>query len=60
MNTDCGCTSKNYNISLGCCVPVLAPIENYYTKHEVDKMVETLQKEIDELKEIISGDTGNG
>ena len=39
MNTDCGCTSKNYNISLGCCVPVLAPIENYYTKYQIDQML---------------------
>ena len=40
MNTDCGCTPKNYNISFGCCVPTLAPIENYYTKYQIDKMLE--------------------
>ena len=36
----CNCEGKNYNISMGCCEPVLAPIENYYTKYQVDKMIE--------------------
>ena len=54
------CEGNTYNVGMGCCVPVLAPIENYYTKWQIDQMIETLQKEIDELKEIISGDTGNG
>ena len=52
-----GCEGNTYSIGMGCCVPVLAPIENYYTKYQVDKMVKNLQKEIDELREIISGTT---
>ena len=26
---------------MGCCEPVLAPIENYYTKYQVDKLIES-------------------
>ena len=26
---------------MGCCEPVLAPIENYYTKYQIDKMIES-------------------
>lgn len=37
----CNCNEKKYNISMGCCVPVLAPIENYYTKTEVDELIES-------------------
>ena len=37
----CNCEGKNYNISMGCCEPVLAPIENYYTKYQVDKLIES-------------------
>jgi len=28
---------------MGCCQPVLAPIENYYTKYEIDEIVEGLE-----------------
>ncbi len=37
----CNCEPKKYNISLGCCTPVLAPIENYYTKWQVDDLIES-------------------
>lgn len=26
---------------MGCCEPVLAPIQNYYTKYQIDKMIES-------------------
>ena len=35
----CNCEGKTYNLSFGCCEPVLAPIENYYTKYQIDKMI---------------------
>ena len=44
----CGCEPKKYNISLGCCVPVVAPADQYYTKYQTDKKIE----------EAISGITG--
>lgn len=47
----CNCEGKTYNLSFGCCEQVLAPIENYYTKHQVDKLLEALNKEISDLKE---------
>jgi hypothetical protein len=28
---------------MGCCQPVLAPIENYYTKSQVDKLIEDIE-----------------
>jgi len=37
----CNCEGKTINIGLGCCTPVLAPIENYYTKYQVDKLIES-------------------
>lgn len=37
----CGCEPKKYNISLGCCVPVVAPADQYYTKYQVDKLIES-------------------
>ena len=37
----CNCEGKTYNLSFGCCEPVLAPIENYYTKYQVDKLIES-------------------
>lgn len=37
----CNCEGKTINIGLGCCQPVLAPIENYYTKYQVDKLIES-------------------
>lgn len=38
----CNCEGKTYNIGMGCCVPVLAPIENYYTKTQVNQMFNDL------------------
>lgn len=46
MGCDC---NKTHNISMGCCVPVLGPIENYYTKYQTDLRIE----------EEISGLTGS-
>lgn len=37
----CNCNGKTYKIGMGCCEPVLAPIENYYTRYEVDKLIES-------------------
>lgn len=37
----CNCEGKTINIGMGCCEPVLAPIENYYTKYQIDKMIES-------------------
>lgn len=45
----CNC-NKTHNISMGCCEPVLAPIENYYTKYQIDKIID----------EAISGVTVSG
>ena len=39
--SNCNCEPKTYNIGMGCCQPVLAPIENYYTKWQIDKMIES-------------------
>lgn len=40
----CNCNEgKTYNIGMGCCVPVLAPIENYYTKSQVDELIEGIE-----------------
>ena len=64
---NCNCKPKNYNFSMGCCQPVLAPIENYYTKYQVDQMLEEIEsaitsgccitpEEVDEkIEEAISG-----
>lgn len=42
----CNCEPKKYDIGMGCCVPVLAPIENYYTKHQVDQLIEEIESAI--------------
>lgn len=66
---DCGCNKKNYNFSMGCCQPVVAPADNYYTKYQVDQMLEEIEsaitsgccitpEEVDEkIEEAISGIT---
>jgi hypothetical protein len=65
----CNCEGKKYNISMGCCEPVLGPIENYYTKYQVDKLIESATtsgccitpEEVDEkIEEAISGITVSG
>ena len=65
----CNCEPKKYSISMGCCEPVLGPIENYYTKYAIDKMLEEIEsgitsgccitpEEVDEkIDEAISGIT---
>lgn len=45
------CNGNVYNIGMGCCEPVLGPVENYYTKPTIDRMLETLTNQINELKE---------
>ena len=35
-NCNCG---NVYNVGMGCTEPVLGPIENYYTKYQVDKLI---------------------
>ena len=39
----CNCEGKTINIGMGCCTPVLAPIENYYTKYQIDDIIEGLE-----------------
>ena len=70
----CGCEPKKYNISLGCCVPVVAPADQYYTKYQTDKKIEEAisgitgttgccitPEEVDEkIEEAISGITVSG
>ena len=60
----CNCEGKKYSISMGCCELVLAPIENYYTKYQIDKMIESATtsgccitpEEVDEkIEEAVSG-----
>lgn len=57
---------------MGCCVPVLGPIENYYTKPQIDRMIDEIEsaitsgccitpEEVDEkIEEAISGITVSG
>lgn len=65
----CNCEGKTINIGMGCCEPVLAPIENYYTKYQIDKMIESATtsgccitpEEVDEkIEEAVSGITVSG
>ena len=37
----CNC-DKTTNISMGCCIPVLGPVENYYTKYTIDRKLEEI------------------
>jgi hypothetical protein len=39
----CNCEPKKYSVSMGCCQLVLAPIENYYTKYQIDKIIEDIE-----------------
>lgn len=54
---------------MGCCEPVLGPVENYYTKYQIDKMIASAvtsgccitPEEVDEkIEEAISGITVSG
>ena len=47
MGCDC---KKTYSIGMGCCQPVLAPADNFYTKYQTDMRIE----------EAISGITVSG
>ena len=58
-----------HNINMGCCEPVLAPVENFYTKGQVDELIEEAvisgccitPEEVDEkIEEAISGITVSG
>ena len=46
---NCG---NRYDISFGCCELVLGPVENYYTKTQVDKLIDDIsgvtEEEVDE------------
>lgn len=42
----CNCEPKKYSVSMGCCEPVLGPIEAYYTKFQIDKMLEEIESGI--------------
>ena len=62
----CGCKGKVYNINMGCCTPVIAPADQYYTKGQIDEMIENIEvsaccitaEEVDEkIEEAISGIT---
>ena len=35
---------------MGCCQPIVANADNYYTKSEVDEMISNLIREIEALK----------
>lgn len=37
--SNCNCNGNTYNIGMGCCQLVLGPVENYYTKYQIDKMM---------------------
>ena len=66
------CNGNIYNIGMGCCEPVLGPIENYYTKPTIDRKLEEITsaitsgccitpEEVDEkIEEAISGITVSG
>lgn len=41
----CDC-NKTTNISMGCCVPTLGPIEAYYTKFTIDRKLEEITSAI--------------
>lgn len=40
----CNCKGNTYQIGMGCCQPVLGPIENYYTKSQIDEIVEQIEE----------------
>lgn len=42
----CGCEGKKYNIGFGCCQPVLGPVEQYYTKYQIDEMLDEIESAI--------------
>ncbi len=38
----CNCEGNTYHIGMGCCVPVVANADNYYTKSEVDEKIDNI------------------
>ena len=42
MACNCNDNGKVYNISMGCCVPVVANADNYYTKSEIDEKIDEI------------------
>lgn len=38
----CNCEENKYNINFGCCVPVVANADNYYTKSEIDDKIDEI------------------
>ena len=50
MACNCNEDGRVINIGIGCCVPIVANADNYYTKSEVDKMISNLVREIETLK----------
>ena len=66
------CNGNVYSIGMGCCEPVLGPVENYYTKPTIDRKLEEITsaitsgccitpEEVDEkIEEAISGITVSG
>lgn len=40
------CNGNVYNIGMGCCEPVLGPVENYYTKPTIDRKLEEITSAI--------------
>lgn len=38
----CNCEEKKYNINFGCCVPIVANADAYYTKSEIDEKIDDI------------------
>lgn len=53
----CNCEGKTINIGMGCCQPVLGPVENYYTKWETERYVSGYTYSKEEIDEKTSGKT---
>lgn len=50
MACNCNEDGKVINIGMGCCKPIVANADAYYTKSEIDKMISNLIREIETLK----------
>lgn len=50
MACNCNEQGNTINIGMGCCVPVVANADAYYTKSEIDEMIKKIMDEIDDLK----------
>ena len=53
----CNCEGKTINIGMGCCQPVLGPVENYHTKWETERYVSGYTYSKEEIDEKTSGET---